>query len=180
MKEKHLVGRNKYNYVRSFFIIYSSQAVINLGPEGRPKVLLVKRKEHPARGKWWIPGGGVFKAETPERAILRIAERETGLKCRIAKKLPRTRETFKNDPDTRDGISDYISDNFLLVPVKKGEKIHLDRTSSEYRFIEKIDRNLHPFVKCHLKNSGLFNSGQIMKKKRSPESAANQKYTYSL
>ncbi|MDY6862723.1 MAG: NUDIX hydrolase [Thermodesulfobacteriota bacterium] len=47
------------------------------------KILLVKRSEEPARGKWCLPGGFIEADEKPEDAALRELFEETGLKGKI-------------------------------------------------------------------------------------------------
>ncbi len=59
-------------------------------------------------------------------------------------------------PDVRDSIADYITENFLVVPVDKSAAIVLDKTSSDYKFITKISKDTHPFVRKHLRNAGIF------------------------
>lgn len=45
------------------------------------KILLVKRRDEPAAGEWWLPGGRLYKGETLEDCALRKAKEETGLEC---------------------------------------------------------------------------------------------------
>jgi len=46
-------------------------------------VLLGKRTNQPAKGSWFVPGGRVFKNETIEQAIHRIALKEVSLDKRM-------------------------------------------------------------------------------------------------
>lgn len=41
--------------------------------------LLVKRKNAPLKGKWWVPGGRILLNETPAQAAVRKAKEEVGL-----------------------------------------------------------------------------------------------------
>ena len=43
------------------------------------QVLLALRKDEPAKGQWWIPGGRVLKNETLETAVKRKALQEVGV-----------------------------------------------------------------------------------------------------
>ena len=46
---------------------------------GRGEVLLGRRKNAPAKGYLFVPGGRIYKGETPQAALKRIAHAETGL-----------------------------------------------------------------------------------------------------
>jgi len=66
------------NVVKRF---YPSQPVVGVGAvivcDG--KILLVKRRGEPGRGKWSVPGGLVELGETVEEAVIREVKEETGL-----------------------------------------------------------------------------------------------------
>jgi 8-oxo-dGTP diphosphatase len=52
--------------------------------EDRKNVLLVKRRDVPV---WVLPGGGIEKNETSEKAVLREVFEETGFKVKILRKV---------------------------------------------------------------------------------------------
>ena len=72
------------------------------------KILLIKRKNEPFKGKWALPGGFVEYGERVEDAILREFEEEVGLKAKIRKLLG-----VYSKPD-RDPRGHVISIVFLL------------------------------------------------------------------
>jgi len=72
------------------------------------KILLIKRKNEPFKGRWALPGGFVEYGETVEEAVLREFEEEVGLKARIKKLLG-----VYSKPD-RDPRGQVISIVFLL------------------------------------------------------------------
>jgi 8-oxo-dGTP diphosphatase len=51
------------------------------------KILLVKRGNEPAKGKWSIPGGLVELGETSMQAVMREAKEETGLEVCVPELL---------------------------------------------------------------------------------------------
>ncbi len=65
--------------------VYPSQPVVGVGVviirDGR--ILLVKRRNEPGRGKWAIPGGVVRVGESLESAAIREIEEETHLKVTL-------------------------------------------------------------------------------------------------
>jgi colanic acid biosynthesis protein WcaH len=48
------------------------------------EVLLGYRANRPARNKWFVPGGRIFKGERIADAMVRIAHRETGIRIRAS------------------------------------------------------------------------------------------------
>ncbi|WP_420422506.1 NUDIX hydrolase [Simkania sp.] len=50
----------------------------------RSQILLIKRRDVPV---WVLPGGGIEAGESPESAVLREMEEETGLKVKIIRKI---------------------------------------------------------------------------------------------
>jgi len=54
-------------------------AVVFLLSEGKAKVLLIKRKKEPFKGRWVFPGGFVEMDEELEDAVSRELAEETGL-----------------------------------------------------------------------------------------------------
>lgn len=56
--------------------------VVQTGPDGVRRALLIQRNEEPNRGGWTIPGGFVEFDETADVAVVREVAEETGLKTR--------------------------------------------------------------------------------------------------
>ena len=56
---------------------------IDLIIKGEGGYLLGMRNNQPAKGKWFVPGGRIFKNETIDRAIKRISIKEIGVEVNI-------------------------------------------------------------------------------------------------
>lgn len=120
------------------------------------KVLLVYRKEEPAKGKWWIPGGRIHKNEKLTDAVIRKVKEETNLKVRIEKQIGgyeyMSDRGIYNDLKTG---TNAIAVNYLVTLLEEQE-IKIDNTSLNYRWIDKIEEDLDPYIKTILKDSGVF------------------------
>ena len=119
------------------------------------KVLLTYRKNKPAKGEWWIPGGRLIKGERLIDAVKRKLKEETGLEAKKIEFIGLQEyfsekavfENVKTGTHTPAGI--------YLVEVKEGD-VKLDSTSSDYKWIDKIEEDLNEYVKKALKGSGVF------------------------
>jgi 8-oxo-dGTP diphosphatase len=78
------------------------------------KILLIKRKNNPFKGKWALPGGFVEYGEKVEDAVIREVFEETGLKTSIIKIIG-----VYSDPN-RDPRGHTVSIVYFL-DIKEGE-----------------------------------------------------------
>ena len=77
------ISTDKYKEILDLISICCVDLIIK--KEG--KILLVKRANEPLKGKFWLPGGRVYKNETCEDAAIRKAKEELGLDINIERKL---------------------------------------------------------------------------------------------
>jgi len=125
------------------------------------KVLLVKRKNEPAKEEFWFIGGRVFKNEKMKDAAIRKVKEEVGLDAEIVRQVGAYE--FMSDkavfPDIKTGIHSPVV--LFLIKLLNDQEVKLDDASSEFKWINKIEPNLHPYVKQALEDSGVFNSPQF-------------------
>lgn len=121
------------------------------------KILLVYRNTEPAKNEWWFPGGRVYKNERLEEAAIRKAYEEVGIKVQIVKMIGIYETMFNKGPfdDLKSGVH-TINICFLVKPTLENFKIKIDDTISDYRWIDKIEDNLNPYVEKVLKNLEFF------------------------
>ncbi|MBI2559335.1 NUDIX hydrolase [Candidatus Woesearchaeota archaeon] len=120
------------------------------------KVYLFKRAYEPAKNEWWVVGGRVLKGEKLGNAARRKIKEEIGVDAKIESVIG-VYETFlkANRFDTKDksGIHS-ISVCFLAEPKKKNFRLKLNEEYTGWKTIEKIDKNLHPYIQSVLRDSG--------------------------
>jgi colanic acid biosynthesis protein WcaH len=128
-------------------------ACVDIAIVAQGAVLLVKRKDPPARDQWWVPGGRVLKGEMMKQTAARKALEEVGIECHVGP-IIHTAETIF--PDGPGGIPVHsINSCFFLYPVDQNFKPRLDDHHADYRWVNYIPGGLHPYVERCLMGAGL-------------------------
>lgn len=80
------------------------------------QILLGLRKNRPAQGYWFVPGGRVLKDETLEEAFLRITKNELGIAIPLAAEnfLGVYQHLYKDNFAGKEGISTH----YIVLAVK--------------------------------------------------------------
>jgi len=95
------------------------------------KILLVKRKNEPFKGRYALPGGFVEYGETVEECVIREIREETGLKVRVERLLG-----VYSAPG-RDPRGHTISVVFVLLP-EGGVLTDSEETHAEWVYFERL------------------------------------------
>ena len=121
------------------------------------KILLVFRKNEPAKNKWWFPGGRIYKNEKLKDAVSRKAYGEVGLKIEIIKKIGVYELMFDKGPfnDLKSGVHG-VNICFLVKPVDNNFKIKCDGDSLGHKWFSQVEEELDPYIKEVLKDAGIF------------------------
>lgn len=96
------------------------------------RVVLVKRKNDPFKGRWTLPGGFVDYRETVEAAAIREAEEETTIKVELQAILG-----VYSDPD-RDPRGHNITTVFVAKPSEGTPRGSDDAAEAEWRSINSL------------------------------------------
>ena len=116
-------------------------------------VLLVRRKDPPAQGQLWVPGGRVLKNEMMRDTAIRKAREEVGIECHVGP-IIHTAETIF--PDGPSGIPVHsINSCFFMYPTDKNFSMKLDHHQMDYQWVDFIPAGLHPYVERCLMGAGL-------------------------
>ncbi|MDA4135383.1 MAG: NUDIX hydrolase [Thaumarchaeota archaeon] len=96
------------------------------------KVLMIKRKFEPNKGRWSLPGGLLEVGEDPEQAAKREVREELGLEVAVEGLLQVANEVI---PDAAGRVRyHFVLVDYLMRPV--GDKITLNEESEEYAWFE--------------------------------------------
>jgi colanic acid biosynthesis protein WcaH len=128
-------------------------ACVDIAILSQDAIMLVKRKDPPAIGEWWLPGGRVLKGEMMQDTALRKAREEVGIDCRVGR-IIHTAETIFPDGPYGQSIHS-INSCFLLSPKDQHFQPRLDAHHDDYRWVKEIPAGLHPYVRICLKQAGL-------------------------
>jgi colanic acid biosynthesis protein WcaH len=115
--------------------------------EGR--LLLLKRRDEPAKGQWWFPGGRVHLGETRAEA----ASRKLSEECGLDPDQRTMTELITADvilSDARGGLRHAVSTVFRVEVSKMVTPLRLDEHSeaAEWRAPAAwLRESLHPFVR---------------------------------
>jgi colanic acid biosynthesis protein WcaH len=116
-------------------------------------VLLVKRKDFPAKGQWWLPGGRVLKGEMMKETALRKAREEVGLECHAGPIIYTAETIFPDGPF--DIPIHSINSCFFMYPKNPDPGPLLDGHHAEYQWVSVIPPGIHPYVARCLAAAGL-------------------------
>ena len=148
---KHWISDKTYRG----FLASMPIACVDIAIVHRGAVLLVKRKDAPARGQWWLPGGRVWKGEMMRATAARKALEEVGIECH-AGPIIHTAETIF--PDGPGGIPVHsINVCFFLYPVSSKVRLSpkLDAHHGGAQWVRTIAAGLDPYVVRCLQAAGL-------------------------
>ncbi len=106
------------------------------------KVLLIKRRDEPAKGEWWLPGGRLYKGETLTDCALRKAKEETGLDCILGPMIHYASTDFGT----------VHSVNFVYLLFASDDNVKLDDTCLDCGWMktyssQMFGKVLHPYVR---------------------------------
>ncbi len=117
-------------------------------------VLLVKRKDAPAKGQWWVLGGRILKGEMMRDCAIRKTKEETGMDCHIGPIIHTDETIFEDGPN---GIPVHsINSCFLVYPKANCINPVLDSHHTDYRWVNRIEPDLHIYVQRCLRGAGLI------------------------
>lgn len=110
----------------------------------RREILLVKRKNDPLKGEFWLPGGRLHKGERLVDAVHRKMREEVGVDVDVLENLGFAEEFFERSAEDASGGVHSISIVYLVKP--KSYDIVLDHQSSEWGWFRQYPAQLMQYV----------------------------------
>jgi len=109
------------------------------------KYLLVKRKNEPAKGLWWVPGGCVRKGETIEKAARRKAKEEIGVQVRVIAPIGYYEDSWSASAFGKGEDTAALSIVVLCSP--RSFKFRVDEQSAAWKWSSKLPKRftIKPF-----------------------------------
>ncbi len=110
------------------------------------RLLLMKRTNTPAKGLWFTPGGRIYKGESLQAAVNRVLKEETGLDPDSIKQVG----AMSHDWAEAQTITVFYTVNVSTDTPEMNEE------HDEYKWIQEINDDLHPYIVYMIKESGIF------------------------
>ena len=102
--------------------------------------LLIRRKNEPLLGEYWVPGGRLLKNESLHDAVLRKVSQELGIESRIIMPLGVYEDFFDKSPLNPESGLHTISIVFLLMAVS--DDVRLDDQSDDWGWFDQLPERL--------------------------------------
>ncbi|HEY2380152.1 MAG TPA: GDP-mannose mannosyl hydrolase [Terriglobia bacterium] len=119
------------------------------------KILLGLRKNAPARGFWFVPGGRIFKNESAEQAFRRISREELGLELDLCEMKFRGiyDHIYEGNVFEDPGFNTHYVVMASEVVLPHSKLALSDAQHNSYRFVDAMDLRsdpeVHPFTKSY-------------------------------
>lgn len=139
-----MIEQETYDLIRQHVPICCVDLIVKI--EG--KVVLCLRRNEPAKGQWWLPGGRVLKGEELKDAAVRKAKEELGLDVVVT--------SFVGTYETMFPAIHTINTVFVVEPWPLEQSIQLEDQHSKYRLVEGEVRGLDDYVTVALWDSGFL------------------------
>lgn len=115
---------------------------------GKGEFLLVRRRNEPLKGEFWVPGGRLLRGERLEDAVRRKMREEIGVEVEIAGSLGFFEEFFDRTAQDAEGGFHAVSFLYLVRPLS--EDIRLDEQSSDWGWFTDIPARLKEYPNLRL------------------------------
>src|ERR1700745_4195250 len=121
------IPEEEYNNIKKKMPVPCVDLIIE---NNQKEVLLVQRKNEPAKNMWWFPGGRVMHGETRKDAAVRKLKEECGMVAMGFEEWP-TLDVFLYDNEAH--YNSHAISTFFICNVAN-QPLHLDSLSIAYEW----------------------------------------------
>lgn len=132
------------------FIAEMPQVCVELVLEVDGGVLVARRSNPPAEGRWFWPGTRLYKGEELEAAARRVGREELGIAVAIQEQLGVVAHFWDETRVPTAASRHTVNIVFRGVPIDDPAEIELDDQHESYRYLREPDPELHEYVKRYL------------------------------
>lgn len=129
-----MIARQLYEQIVQVLPIVCVDVIIR-APDGR--YLLVKRRNEPLQGEWWVVGGRILHGEPVLEAVRRKMREEIGIDPGVLTPVGFYEDRFDRNAFGVPGIYHTLSLVFETL-LKGDEEVVLDEQSSEWAYAETL------------------------------------------
>lgn len=138
------------------FLDTMPQVSVEIVLEHDGSVLLVRRTNDPAKGEWFWPGTRLYKGETFEHAVRRLAREELGIEVTIRSRVGVYNHFWETANLPNVETTHTVNVVYHVRLANDLNELVLDGQHDEFRFVDRIEPDLHEYVKRYLDDSGLL------------------------
>jgi len=138
METSHaLIPEDQYKFIVQNVPIVCVDVIVRR--EGR--VLLLRRRNEPLKGEWWIPGGRIDRGEKSTDAAIREVFEETGLRI----ERPRLYAVLEGFFDTCAQNCSCHSLSLIYEAESKSGDVKIDKESSDFMWSESLPEKFNGY-----------------------------------
>ncbi|MDL0131098.1 NUDIX domain-containing protein [Halobacterium salinarum] len=115
-------------------------------------ILLAKRQNEPAKGKWFVPGGRIQKGESLTEAVHRVAKAELGVEVKITERLGAYDHFYETSDVAESGGKHYVAHGYVVTPESEAVTLDEQHAKAETFPIDALPA-LHPHVTAYLNDA---------------------------
>lgn len=130
------------------------QVCVELVVQTTDGILVTKRTTKPRC--WFWPGGRLYKGESLEAAVHRIAGEELGIEVEIQEQLGVHAHFWPPEQTEHETSRHTVNIVYLVEPTSRPVEIELDDQHEDYRYLSQPEPDLHEYIQEYLETHELL------------------------
>ena len=119
-------------------------------------VALGKRRNRPAKGEWFVPGGRIRKHECLDAAVDRVAREELGVEVAIRERLGAYEHLYHDAELDEVGGKHYIAFGYVVESEEAPRPA--DDQHAEFELFDEAPEGLHEYVRQYIDEANSISS----------------------